>query len=126
VFRRSTQQTFQNDEQRNTLSQLLVSEEQAATRLEQTREEAARILADAAAYDLEVQSGCVQLIDERIRALRIQRETELDAELETIRVNAEQEIATFTGVAPQRMAELVDGVLATLITIDDAPRSDRS
>ena len=46
--------------------------------------------------------------------------------IQTIRVNAEQEIATFTGVAQQQMAELVDGVLATLITIDDAPRSDRS
>ena len=126
MLRRRAQPTSDDDQQGNTLSRLLASEEYLATRLEQAREEAARILADAAVYDREVQSGTARLIEDRIRALRSQRELAFGAELETIHVDAERDAAIFTDVSHQHVSKLVARVLAKLIAIDDVPGSSQA
>ena len=126
VFRRRQRRTSDDGEQGNTLSRLLVNEEQLATRLQQASQEAAQILADAAAYDQEVESGCAQLIEDRISILKNRYLRELDTELETIRVDADRESELFTRVSPQRMSELVARILARLVAIDDVPRSTRA
>lgn len=126
MFRRRQRPTSDDGEQGNTLSRLLVSEEQLATRLEQSREEAAQILADAAAYDQEAESGCARQIEDRISILKSRYERKLEEELETIRVDAERESEQFTHVSRQRMSELVALVLARLVATDDTPRSIRT
>lgn len=120
MFGRTAKQSAAKSERRDTLSQLLASEDQMVSRLAGARGEADRILADAEEYARTVEGACEKTIADRIGAIRAETEQELEREFAQIKADTARDVSLLDDVDDGAVNELVALVLARLVATDDS------